>query len=78
MATTDSEYQKLLATKKVGKRGRTPLAPEEKARRQAAQRERNRVRNEARRRALLVLQHRYEGEYSALLEAEFAALTNKG
>lgn len=75
MATT--EYQKLVQTKKVGKRGRQPLEPSEKERRQKAQRERNRVRNEARRRALIVLQHRYEGEYQSLLEAEFAALAKK-
>lgn len=75
MATT--EYQKLLQTKKVGKRGRQPLEKSEKERRQAQQRERNRLRNEARRRALIVLQHRYEGEYKDLLNAEFAALTNK-
>lgn len=75
MATT--EYQRLVQTKKVGKRGRQPLDPAEKARRQEAQRERNRMRNEARRRALVVLQHKYEGEYALLLEAEFAALTTK-
>ena len=73
MATT--EYQKLLNTKQVGRRGRTPLTPDERERRRQVQRERNRLRNEARRRALLVLQHRYEGEYSSILEEDFAALT---
>lgn len=75
MATT--EYQELVEKKKVGKRGRQPLDPAEKERRLAQQREKNRLRNEARRRALVVLQHRYEGEYKSLLEAEFAALTNQ-
>ena len=72
MSTT--EYQKLLNNKQVGRRGRTPLTPEERESRRQVQRERNRLRNEARRRALLVLQHRYEGEYSSILEQEFAAL----
>lgn len=75
MATT--EYQKLVQNQRVGKRGRQPLDPAEKERRLAAQREKNRLRNEARRRALIVLQHRYEGEYQSLLQAEFAALNNK-
>ena len=73
MSTT--EYQKLLNNKQVGRRGRTPLTPEERESRRQVQRERNRLRNEALRRALLVLQHRYEGEYSSILEQEFAALT---
>lgn len=67
-----SEYSKINAEKK--KRGRKPLPPEEKARRVAIQRENNRKRQEARRRANMVLQERYADEFALLYKAEYAAL----
>lgn len=69
-----SEYEKIIET--VGKRrGRKPLPVEERDRRRAAQKEQNRLRQEARRRAFLVLQHRYPEEFSAILEDEYKAIT---
>lgn len=69
-----SEYEKIIEA--VGKRrGRKPLAPEERDRRRAIQREQNRKRQEARRRALLVLQHRYAEEFDAILSDEIKALS---
>lgn len=67
-----TEYQQIIADKTKSKRGRKPLAPEEKARRVEVQKEKNRLRQEARRRASLVLQHRYADEFEALYKVEFA------
>jgi|688.fasta_scaffold36685_4 hypothetical protein len=58
------------------RRGRAPLPPEEKARRAKHQKAENRRRAEARRRAYLVLQHRYENEFKVLFEDEYTALEN--
>jgi len=70
-----SEYEKIIEA--VGKRrGRKPLAPEERERRRSIQREQNRKRQEARRRALLVLQHRHADEFDVILSEEINALTN--
>jgi hypothetical protein len=57
-----SEYDKLVKSG-IGRKSRKKLSVEEQA-------HRNRVRQEARRRALLVLQHRYSEEYAALYQAE--------
>lgn len=59
------------------KRGRKPLPPAEKARRLEEQKIRNRQRQEARRRANIVLQHKYADEYSALYEREYESLIGK-
>ncbi len=68
-----SEYQKIIANGK-STRGRKPLPLEEKARRQEIQKEQNRKRSEARRRAALVLQHRYSDEFEQLYKEEFKAI----
>jgi hypothetical protein len=67
-----TEYQQIIADKTKSKRGRKPLPAEEKARRVEIQKEKNRLRQEARRRASLVLQHRYADEFDALYKVEFA------
>lgn len=56
------------------KRGRKPLAPEIRAQRLEIQREKNRLRQEARRRAGLILQRRYELEFDALYKQELATI----
>lgn len=72
-----SEYEKIITN--VGKRrGRKPLPEAERARRKALQKEQNKRRQEARRRAYLVLQHRYPSEFEALLAEEYEALASKG
>lgn len=57
-----SEYDKLVKSG-VGRKNKKKISVEEQTRR-------NRVRQEARRRALLVLQHRYAEEYAALYVME--------
>ena len=56
----------------TGKRrpGRPSLPAEEKARRQAEQKIRYRHRDEARRRASLILQNRHAEEYASILQQE--------
>lgn len=66
-----SEYNKL--KQKGLPRGRTPLTPEEKQLRVM----RNKMRQEARRRAGIVLQHRYAEEFEMICESEFQALQSK-
>jgi len=56
------------------KRGRKPLAPEIRAQRLEIQREKNRLRQEARRRAGLILQRRYELEFDVLYKQELATI----
>ena len=70
-----SEYQKIIESGKSN-RGRKPLPPEEKARRQELQKIENRKRAEARRRAALVLQHRHSDEFQKLYKEEFKAITS--
>jgi hypothetical protein len=67
-----SDYTDIVSQGK--KRGRKPLPPEEKARRQEIQKAENRKRQEARRRASLVLQHRYSDEFAGLYKKEYEAL----
>jgi hypothetical protein len=63
-----SEYAKL---KKNGlPKGRRPLPAEEKERRNVL----NQKKQESRRRAGIVLQHKYAEEFAELCEAEFKAL----
>lgn len=69
MPKTSSEYLKLI--KAGNKRSRTKnLTPEQAKDRSEEQARRNRMRQEARRRALMVLQHRHAAEYALLYEAE--------
>lgn len=68
-----SEYQKIIASGKSN-RGRKPLPAEEKERRLQIQKEQNRKRSEARRRAALVLQHRYADEFEQLYKEEFKTI----
>jgi hypothetical protein len=66
-----SEYTKL---KMSGlPKGRRPLPAEEKERRNVI----NQKRQEARRRAGIVLQHKYSDEFALLCEAEFQALLSQ-
>jgi hypothetical protein len=66
-----SEYSKL-KSKGLG-RGRPRLSDEEKLQRKEA----NAIRQEARRRAHLVLQHRHQEEYADIFEEEFKSLSKK-
>jgi hypothetical protein len=67
-----SEYNKL-KNSGLG-RGRPKLNEEEKVLRKQM----NSVRQEARRRAHLVLQHRHQDEYNKIFEEEFKSLGKKG
>lgn len=67
-----SEYNKL-KNSGLG-RGRPKLNEEERILRKQM----NSVRQEARRRAHLVLQHRHQDEYNKIFEEEFKSLGKKG
>lgn len=70
-----TEYQKLISTPGAIRRGRPAgLTDEQRAQRKEEQKLKTRIRNEARRRAHIVLQHKYEEEYEALLNTELEAL----
>lgn len=66
-----SEYEEIKAS--GFKRGRKPLPPDEKARRV----ELHKKKQEARRRALAVLQHRHAQEFAQIWENEFSALVQE-
>jgi hypothetical protein len=66
-----SEYSKL--KNKGIRRGRPRLSEEEKIERKHL----NTMRQEARRRAHLVLQHRHQDEYLEIFEEEFKVLSRK-
>ena len=68
-----TEYEKILESG-ASKRGRKPLPANEKAQRLAEQRVKNRMRAEARRRALIVLAHRHSDEFARLYKGEYHAL----
>lgn len=74
-----TEFEKIQTLREGGpKRGRPSiLTPEQKAERKRIQNAKNRLRNEARRRAFVVLQYRYNNEFQELLEAELNNLKNK-
>jgi len=74
--TKKTEYEKIVAAG-GNKRGRKPLPKAEKAERLAEQRIKNRMRAEARRRALIVLSHKYREEFSKLYKTEYDALVPK-
>ena len=69
-----TQYEKI-KTKLKNKAGRRPLPPEEKARRLEAQKKENRRRAEARRRAGVVLQHKYDEEFALLFKEEYDNLS---
>jgi hypothetical protein len=72
-----SEYKQIISDPNNSKRGRKPLPPAEKARRVELQKQKNRLRQEARRRASMVLQHRYADEFESLYKAEFASIESE-
>jgi hypothetical protein len=69
-----SEYENVVQG--TVKRGRKPLSLEEKQGRIQIQKQQNRLRQEARRRAALVLQHRYADEFVKLFSVELNSLKN--
>jgi folylpolyglutamate synthase/dihydropteroate synthase len=73
-----SEFERITKEKAGAiRRGRpSVLTPEQKEQRREIQKIKNRLRNEARRRAHIVLQYRYEDEFNALMESEFRNLAN--
>lgn len=68
-----TQYEKLKSKLKV-KAGRPPLTPEEKALRKEAQKREIRRRTEARRRASLVLAHKYDEEFKNIFDEEYKNL----
>lgn len=72
-----TEFERLSTTKGAIRRGRpVTLTPEQKAARRAEQQRKNRIRNEARRRAHMVLQHRYADEFRSLMNEELDNLSS--
>ena len=69
METTSTPTAPAEATEKK-KRGRKPLPPEERERRRVIQVEKNRIKQDARRRALTILAHRHSEEFKQLLAKE--------
>jgi len=70
-----TEFQKLATANRVSRRGRpATLTPEQREHRAEVQKVKNRLRNEARRRAYVVLQNRYQDEFETLLDQELQAL----
>lgn len=68
-----SEYRTIISSAKRH-RGRPRLTDEERAIRAEQRKVANRLKQEARRRAAIVLQHRHSEEFSALLKSEYDAL----
>jgi hypothetical protein len=74
-----TEFEKIAKNREgMGvRRGRpSTLTPVEKAERKVVQNAKNRLRNEARRRAHIVLQYRYSMEFQQLLQEELDNLSN--
>jgi hypothetical protein len=70
-----TEFERLINETGAIRRGRpATLTPEQKAARREEQKRKNRIRNEARRRAHLVLQHRYNDEFRTLMNEELQNL----
>ena len=69
MPKQTSEYLKLI-NNGAGRSRHKALTAQEIRDRNEEQAQKNRVRQEARRRALMVLQHRYPDEYASLYSAE--------
>ena len=74
-----SEFERIQQMRLGGaRRGRpSTLTPEQKEERKKAQNAKNRLRNEARRRAYLVLQYRYENEFQETFQRELENLKSK-
>lgn len=68
-----TQYEKLKSKLQV-RAGRPKFTPEEKARRNEIQKRENARRAEARRRASVVLSHKYEEEFKMLFNEEYSAL----
>jgi len=68
-----SEYRTIISSAKRH-RGRPRLTEEERTIRAEQRKVANRMKQEARRRAAIVLQHRHSDEFSALLQSEYEAL----
>ena len=66
-----TEFEKLASSPTGMRRGRVSrLTPEQKAQKAEETKVKNRLRNEARRRAHIVLQYRYHNEFQDLLRTE--------
>lgn len=68
-----SEYRTIVSSTNR-RRGRPRLTEEERAIRAEQRKEANRLKQEARRRAAIVLQHRHQDEFQNLLRTEYDAL----
>jgi hypothetical protein len=73
-----TEFERIVQQRQgATRRGRpTVLTPEQREERRKAQNAKNRLRNEARRRAYIVLQYRYSEEFQSLLNQELENLSN--
>lgn len=72
-----TEFEKLASSPSGMRRGRiSRLTPEQKAQKLVETKAKNRLRNEARRRAHIVLQYRYQSEFEQLIESEMVNLIN--
>jgi hypothetical protein len=73
-----TEFEKLASSPNGIRRGRiSRLTEEQKAQRAEQTKTKNRLRNEARRRAHIVLQHRYKSEFEELMQNELDNLAKK-
>lgn len=74
-----TEFQKMTAAGSGIRRGRpATLSSDQKRHRQEVAKIKNRLRNEARRRANAVLASRYSEEFEQLMESEYNALSSEG
>ena len=72
-----TEFEKLASSPTGMRRGRiVRLTPEQKAEKLIETKAKNRLRNEARRRALIVLQYRYMSEFEQLIESAMKNLVD--
>jgi len=70
-----TEFEKLATSPTGMRRGRiSRMTPEQKAKKAEETKAKNRLRNEARRRAHIVLQYRYQSEFEELLNTELENL----
>jgi hypothetical protein len=74
--TITSEFERISKENNgVIRRGRpSTLTPQQREERKQIQKIKNRLRNEARRRAHVVLQYRYQNEFNSLMETELQNL----
>jgi hypothetical protein len=73
-----TEFERIVQQRQgATRRGRpSVLTQEQREERRKVQNAKNRLRNEARRRAYIVLQYRYNEEFQALLDQELQNLSN--